>query len=332
MLKTPFVTLLLCASLLAQSTTPTASTKLPIEEIKQTVAFVYGDSHLKDPKTGKIIHIKGALGTAFFVGYRDKSGEGFAYAVTAKHVLRDELTNRYLDSVALRVNLKDRNDVALLTIPVSDSNGNLLWFTDKDDPDADIAITSRHPLENEIAWKHIDSPSFCDAEFLKRHNITEGESVYLFGLLPQFTGTHRNYPVVRRGSIAMISDEPLPIKANDKVIKEKLYVLDLQAWQGQSGSPVFLSLGGIGPNGSFTPGAAFYLLGVMLAYQVNIRPFDIIDQQPADSLTIGTAENIGISYVLPADEIVKILNSKEAQDARDKEVALEGKHFKPMPK
>jgi len=293
---------------------------------------VYGDSHIKDPKTGKIIHIKGALGTAFFVGYQDKSGELFAYAVTAKHVLRDELTNKYLDSVALRVNLKDRNDVGVYPIPVSDSNGNLLWFTDKDDPDADIAIASRHPPQNEAAWKHIDFPSFCDAEFLKKHNVTEGESAYLFGLLPQFTGTHKNYPVVRRGSIALISEEPLPIKANDKVVKEKLYVLDLPAWPGQSGSPVFLSLGGVGPNGSFTQGVAFYLLGIMLAYQQNIIPFDIIDQQPADSLSIGTNENIGISYVLPSDEIVKILNSKEAQDARGEELKLEGKKSKPAPK
>jgi hypothetical protein len=127
MLKTPFVTLLLCVSLLAQSTPPKPPV-LVIEEIKQTVAFIYGDSHIKNPKTGTIIHIKGALGTGFFVGYQDKSGAAFGYVVTAKHVLKDELTDKYLDSVTLRVNLRDRNDVAAYSIPVSDSDGNLLWF------------------------------------------------------------------------------------------------------------------------------------------------------------------------------------------------------------
>jgi hypothetical protein len=156
--------------------------------------------------------------------------------------------------------------------------------------------------------------SFSTENSLKQSKVSEGDSVYLVGLMPQFTGENRNYPVVRHGYIALLSDEPIPLGPN---VKEKVYALELGSWPGQSGSPVFLSLGGM-RNGAMMLGESFFLLGLMLGFVPNQRPFETVS--PTNSVLLGDPSNIGISYVLPASEILKVLNSKEAQQQRDADI------------
>ena len=100
-------------------------------------------------------------------------------------------------------------------------------------------------------------------------------------------------------------------------MKEKLYALELGSWPGQSGSPVFLNLGGA-RRGSLMIGESYSLLGLMLAFVSNERPFDTV--APTANVWFGDASNIGISYVLPASEILRVLNSKEAQQQRDADI------------
>jgi hypothetical protein len=284
-----------------------------LQKIKKTVAFVYGQTHVRD-KDGKSVLLDGTLGTAFFVLYPDpRGGEdyGFIYIVTAKHVLKDEGEGKYLDKVRLRMNKKDGSGVSFGNIPVSDSQGKFLWLDDKDDPNADVAVTLFHPLEGQVDYLTFPLSDFSSDDSLKKSIVSEGDSVYLVGLMPQFTGENRNYPVVRHGYIALLSDEPIPLGAN---VKERVYVLELGSWPGQSGSPVFLSLGGM-RNTSMMLRESYSLLGVMLGFVPNERPFETIS--PTNSVLLGDTSNIGISYVLPASEIVKVLNSKEAQQQRD---------------
>jgi Trypsin-like peptidase domain len=287
-----------------------------IPQMKKTVAFVYGHAHIPDAK-GNPILLDGPLGTAFFVAYPDPrlgADGGFTYIVTAKHVLKDEFEKRYLDRVRIRLNKKDGTDVAFADIPVSDKDGKLIWFDDKDDPNADVAIAPCLPDSNKVDFKTIPLLLFNDDASLKKANVTEGDQAYLVGLMPQFTGEHRNYPVVRHGYIALLSDEPIPFGAG---IKEKVYALELGSWPGQSGSPVFLNLGGF-RNGGMIAGDQWSFLGLMIGFVANQRPFDMVS--PTVSGFIGDASNVGISYVLPAAEILKVLNSKEAQEQRDAEV------------
>jgi hypothetical protein len=64
---------------------------------------------------------------------------------------------------------------------------------------------------------------------------------------------------------------------------------------------------------------SYSLLGLMLGYFKNQIPFDIVAS--TNSVTLGDASNVGISFVLPATEILKVLNSKEAQQERDSYIA-----------
>jgi hypothetical protein len=287
-----------------------------MQQLKKTVAFVYGEAHVKD-KDGKHVLVEGPLGTAFFVFYPDKrggEGYGFTYVVTAKHVLKDELEGKYLDKIRLRLNRKTGTGVGFALLQVSDSKGNLLWLDDRDDPNANIALSLGYPSDEEVDYQKISIQSFADSDTLKKSNVSEGDSVYLIGLMPQFTGETRNYPVVRHGSIALLSDEPIPIADN---VKQHVYAVELGSWPGHSGAPVFLSLGGY-RNGAMNVGDSYSLLGLMLGYFENARPFEAV--APTNSVWLGDTSNIGISYVLPASEILKVLQSKEAQQERDADI------------
>ena len=283
-----------------------------MEQLKKTVVFVYGRGHVKD-KDGKVVELDGALGTAFLVQYPEPRGGadyGFTYFVTAKHVLRDDLEGKYLDKVRIRMNNKNGTGVSFYDIPVSDNSGKLTWLDDKEDPNADIAVFQIRLDYTKIDYMVFPIKSFTSENSLKQSNVVEGDAVYLIGLMPQFTGENRNYPLVRHGYIALLSDEPIPLGTN---IKEKVYALELGSWPGQSGSPVFLSLGGY-RNGGMVLQESYPLLGVMLGYVKNAIPFEVT---PADSVLIGDTSNVGVSFVLPASEILKVLNSKEAQKQRD---------------
>jgi len=222
------------------------------------------------------------------------------------------------------MNEKDGSGVSFGEIPVSDSKGNLLWFDDKDDPNADVAVILGHPPEGQVDYLTFPLGSFSNDDSLKQAHVSEGDSVYLVGLMPQFTGEKRNYPVVRHGYIALLSDEPIPLSPN---VKEKVYALELGSWPGQSGAPVFLSLGGMRA-ANLTLGESYSLLGLMLGFVSNQRPFETVS--PTNSVLFGEPSNIGISYVLPASEILKVLNSKEAQQERDQHVQADTKS-KPTP-
>lgn len=292
-----------------------------LQGLKKTVAFVYGQAHIKTPD-GQTILLDGPLGTAFFVFYPDSRGGenyGFVYAVTAKHVLRDEVAEKYVEAIRLRINKKDGTGIEFGILPVV-NKGELSWFTDKDDANADIAVLPCQPPMETLDYQPFPVSAFADKETFKTFKVTEGDSVYLVGLMPQFTGESHNYPVVRHGTIAMLAEEPIPFSAT---VKEKVYVVELGSWPGQSGSPVFLSLGGM-RGGGIMLGESYRLLGIMLASVQNQRPFQVVT--PNASGFIGDSSNVGISYVLPADEITKILNSKELQKLRDDDI--EGKKLK----
>lgn len=296
-----------------------------VDELKKCVAFVFGRVHMKGPDgalvrgpDGQPIVLEGPLGTAFFVGYPDsRAGEGYAfgYVVTAKHVLRDADGN-YPKNVKLRVNLaapQTDSDLTFGEIKVTDDSGRLLWFDDKDDPQNDVAVLPTMPDPKLIDFKWIPLGMFTDSDFLKKRNVEEGDAVYLLGLMPQYYGEKRNYPVVRRGTLALLTDEAIQTGPDTR---QHAYLAELASWPGNSGAPVFLNLAGF-RNGSIIGGTDFHLLGLMLGYFSNVVRADIVDTR---SVVGGDPSNIGISFILPASTIRKVLDSAPLRQLRDQAI------------
>lgn len=297
-----------------------------VEQLKKCVAFLFGQVHVKGPngdllkaEGGKPILLDMPLGTAFFIWYPDKRGGetyGFSYLVTAKHVLRDA-DETFLREVRIRLNLRvpaNDSDFGTAPVPVLDSAGKFLWFTDNDDPGNDVAVVPLLPDTEKVDFKTVPINLFADDEVLRTQKVSEGDALYLFGLMPQYYGERKNYPVVRKGSLALLTDELIQTGPNTK---QHVFLAELASWPGNSGAPVFLNLGGFRNNGIMA-GTNFSLLGLMLGYFSNVRQAELINTR---TIVGGDPSNIGISYILPASTIRKVLDSAALQQLRDADIA-----------
>jgi hypothetical protein len=289
-----------------------------IDELKKCIVFVFGRIHIPSQNGHPPTTIEMPLGTAFFVLYPDKRGGddyGFNYLVTAKHVLKDT-DGTYLKSVKLRLNLitpENGSSFAFGDVPVIDENSKSLWFEDKEDQQNDVAILPLLPDQKKAEFKSVPLQMFTDIDLLRQQNVAEGDSVYLVGLMPQYYGEKKNYPVVRRGNLALLTDEAIQTGPDTR---QHAYLAELASWPGNSGAPVFLNLSGI-RNGVIMGGSNFHLLGLMLGYFSNIRRGETVDTH---TVVGGDPLNIGISFILPASTIRKVLDSAPAQQRRDLEI------------
>jgi hypothetical protein len=96
---------------------------------------------------------------------------------------------------------------------------------------------------------------------------------------------------------------------------QKVFIAELQSWPGNSGSPVFLNLNGLRHNGLFL-GSDLRFLGIMLGDFVNKIPATMGGQQV--QLGAENAENVGVSFILPATSLRSILDSKDAKAHRER--------------
>ena len=236
--------------------------------------------------------------------------------MTAKHVLKDT-DGTYLKSVKLRLNLKTSkkdSTSAFGDVAVTDADGKLLWYEDKEDPQNDVAVLPLLPPVDKVDFKSVPLALFTDFDLLRKQNVVEGDSVYLLGLMPQYYGEKKNCPVVRRGSLALLTDEEIQTGPE---VHQHVYLAELASWPGNSGGPVFLNLGGFRNGGMIVGGSNLYLLGLMLGYFPNVIKAETIDTR---TITGGDTSNIGISLILPASTIRKVLDSAPVQQRRDSEI------------
>lgn len=142
---------------------------------------------------------------------------------------------------------------------------------------------------------------------LENRRVAEGEEIFFAGMMSQFYGSKRNYPVMRHGRVAMIPNEPVPTQDG----LEDLYVAECQAFPGNSGSPVFLRLAPTVED----PTPDLYLLGLLKGhYYVNIQRSLLTVESPEYLETF--LRNVGIAVVIPADKLHEILTRSDLEQHR----------------
>jgi hypothetical protein len=288
-----------------------------IAEEKKSVAFLFGTVHPRKPDgtpvvgpNGKTIAVEQPLGTAFFVLYPDARGGpdfAFLYLVTAKHVLKDG-NGTFLKEVKLRLNRKDGRPAEYLSnIPVSDATGKLVWFHDSDEA-IDVAVIPLLPDQKLFDFKAIPVEWFVDDETFKKEKVEEGDLLHFIGLMTQYYGAQKNYPIVRRGTLAMMTDEKIETPTG----LQHAFIAELASWPGNSGSPVFLNLSGM-RNGNLTVGANHKFIGVISGGFLNKFKGTVLD-----ATVIGGNEfQTGISFIVPAARVKAILEAASARAHRD---------------
>ena len=218
------------------------------------------------------------LGTAFLTGFQDKENpkRTHAFLVTAQHVIADLPSEQ-----AIAARLTTGSDEPILTLDRS------AWRF-ASDPKAGLAIYMR-PLPTE---KTLGTPTkqYATERLLREKGVTVGDAIFTLGLVPALVGNRRNYPVARQGTLALLAtDDALPGAG-------RWYFAEAQTYEGSSGGPVFLSLGGL-RRGTLTLGQQVYLIGVNQAF---------MNRSPQMALM-----NVGLQGFTRVDVLLKMMCEPE---------------------
>jgi hypothetical protein len=288
----------------------TASPQTFLEQIRKDVAFLavfYGDGST------------GVIGTGFFVSLLDErlgENQAFVYLVTNRHVAQPgiDLGQPYsVTGAIIRLNFLAAQGEAMsaqMTIPLD----RFHWIFPQD-PAVDIAVMPLAPDQKKFDYIQIPSSLITTADQVSAGDVVVGDRVTFAGYFSNFPGQKRVEPIVRQGIIAMLPDENIDTTLHKP---GHLYLADLHAFHGNSGSPVFVNLGGA-HHGKYMMGDNYRLLGIVSGYYPESVGYSV----PAATVLTGEVhDNSGITTIVPADEINKLLNSAELQAERDRIVAL----------
>ena len=268
-------------------------------EVKSVVVFVFVE------KEGKLV----ANGTAFFVGVKKSSEPPIfsVYLVTAKHVLYKPDTTEYLDKVFIRINRKDGGcEVGVIPIKVTGDNRTVFLH---DDPTVDIAVIPFLPDQARFDFKFLPDEFITTRETYNTLKIREGSEVFFTGLFAPYPGAEKNFPVVRFGRVALVTDEKIEWQGK----KMSLYLVEAGSYGGNSGSPVFFYLGSDREPGSLVVGPPILkLAGVMQGTFLDAQEIKVVETQK----TLISLSNMGIAAVVPGYKLHELLFSEELKRQR----------------
>ncbi len=284
------------ASFLAVFLALSGASAAPVpSEIKSTVAFVYiqgADGELKPN------------GTGFFVGVPNpkKSDDFSVYFVTAKHLIQLPDRKSFRREVFIRINTKEGgSQTGRLT--VVNANGTLAPYI-PDDESVDLAVFPFFPDPSRFDAKFLPVEMVTTKEDYESLGIREGSDVFFTGLFSPYPGAARNYPIVRFGRVALVTDEKIDWNGTPT----ELYLLESGSYGGNSGAPVFFYLGSDRSPGRLTVGdPVIKLAGVMQGAFLDFHPLRIVE---TGRIPIAPS-NMGISAVVPAYKLHELLYSQE---------------------
>lgn len=280
---------------------------LPVPpELKKIVVFIFAPT-----ETG----IR-PMGTGFFVGVQtSEQPERFGvYLVTARHVLQESVNERaegaetrFYPLVFVRLTKKG-GGTKLLPLPLVTRGTQKNIFV-HDDPTVDLAVVPMLPDQEEYDFKFLPDEFLTTKDSFAELKIREGHEVFFTGLFLPHLGSKANYPVVRFGRVALVTDERIRWKGVDT----ELYLIESWSYGGNSGSPTFFHMGAEREPGSLIVGSpVLKLAGVIKGSFYEGRPIQVVEttRNPV------SVSNIGITAVIPAFKLHEILFGKELMKQR----------------
>ncbi len=265
------------------------SNEFYLEQIKKSVTFIF--------------HKKGnemcPLGTGFFVILN--YGELRAiYLVTAKHVICD-INGNILTDLHIKLNTKKGTAEYVSLID------NLLTTLFHEDTNVDLAAMIFYLSAEYYDHKMIPENFFLNKAVMVEKNIREGSKAFFAGLFSHFYGKVKIQPVLRFGTISLLTDEKIQIGRTEGPRREAhLFLVECASLRGFSGAPVFFETDRITKDGIFhTP--EFYLGGIMKGHYN-----DVIETKNG----LVRELNAGLALITPCYLLREVLYSKKAIEFR----------------
>lgn len=246
--------------------------------------------------------------------------DGFAYAVTNRHVINDFINNN-CNECFLRVNLVSGGfDI----LPVSIDS----WVLDNDGDD--LAICYLQHSNNEFDIKAVSESMIITEEIVDSANVGIGDEVFLVGRFKEKEGKETNTPTARFGTIAMMPNEP--VWHEEFGTEQICYLTETRTVTGYSGSPVFLYIpsktprfdGDIGSEGRTLKEPILGLLGVHWGHLKEKIPV-LEDKPKTREKRVKTGKyiemNSGMGMTVPAWKIQELLERPELKKPIDDHLA-----------
>lgn len=321
-----------------------ARTPIPLNFDKNSVQFIFrqvsgtnfvpvGTCFLVNVRT---IHKPNLLRRVFippflFLTYKPPLVQNGVYVVTAKHVLFDE-NGKLREGMCLRTPLEN-GGVVYAYLNQDFTNGNLRIITPTD-KSVDLAVftlgqprritTVKQTAAQKMKLGWFDAALVSDETALKRYHVREGDEMFFVGLFTPFYGSKKNIPICRFGHLSMLPDEPIVLSKDNA---QHLYLMETEAFGGNSGSPAFFSF----PQSSLasrffewknhqqffsdTDHIKILFAGVVNAYFLDLEQIKFQNT----SVTPYSQGNTGIASIVPAHYLYEILYSDHEREFRKKE-------------
>lgn len=287
-----FYTMLLVSGMLFLFSRRSHAHQVP-HAYRKCVAFIY----LR--KTEDKAH---ASGTGFFVGVPDdaRKERGFTvYFVTCRHILLDREGQPRHPEAYLRINTHD-GEAGIIEVPLV-VDGDAPTIIAHPDPSVDLAVIPILPDQEVYDFLFLTSDQIVTDERHAALKAFEGTPVFYMGLFTSFPGIKKNYPVTRFGRVALIADEPIPWEQG----VAELHLVEVTAYEGTSGSPVFYELGD-------AQGEVPHLAGLMKGIYYDAQPVREERQNrpilTPDGHAIYSRTSNGIAAMVPAQKLHELLH------------------------
>jgi hypothetical protein len=294
-----------------------------IQVILKMTQFTDGEIAAFSDDELKLLPLDNARGTGFLVGYPDTrlkpQGTAFRYLITNRHVAQPGIEKgmpcRAVSSYLLLNHKPDASHSNTYT--ESNRIDKILHWTFPDDPSVDLAATGLGFPDGIYDHIVILTAQFVPEDDIKNHKVVEGDPVLFAGLFIQtFDQVHTLEPILRSGSLAMVPEELLPTTLNNQL--GRVYLADAHAFGGNSGSPVFVDPDKY--SGALYTIPRLELLGVLSGEYFENSDLTL---SVATSISGNIAANSGVSIVVPASELLRLLDSPLLKDERDHAVAAQ---------
>jgi hypothetical protein len=245
------------------------------------------------------------------------------YYVTAKHVVLDEHKS-IRPELYFRVN-KPNGGVTYISLSADITNKQTRIITHTNVA-VDLAVVTAaqpnivitrsglqiHPQPSSRP-KCISASMLADKSAFQERYIREGDDMFFVGLFTPFAGSIENIPIYRFGHVAMLSPEPVGWVTG----KTDLYLMEAACFGGNSGSPAFFHFPS--PFRTQMPNP-FWLLSrkpLLLAGVVSGYFQDFSEVQIRNTALVPfSAQNVGVTAVVPAYYLKEILYSEEEKRFR----------------
>lgn len=266
---------------------------------------------------------KQLTGTCFFIIYMDaRLGEnrGFSYLVTNRHMAQPSENGRpwKVTDYWVRHRSKDIQPNARFEGHHLAPADSVPWNFSQD-PSVDLAVIPFSIVHDSDDIIPVPSTMFATKEMFDAASVGVGDSLVFAGLFYQVPGALQFQPILRHGMLAMIPEEKLQTTTG---YLGNLYLADVHAFHGNSGSPVFVN-GGYNPQTGRTH-MQYYLMGILSGYIIEEKDFKV---RASTTLSGKLPANSDVATIVPVDELVKILELPLLREAREKHVRdLERNH------